>query len=129
MKIILRLLGSNQNENWYIFILQSDLIFQNKSSIRDHFRGWRKVLLYNIAKLAKGKANNIFLCTSNDIFNCCHKGFMRPDKLPDIWVTIYDGTAKFFNMDFIKIKKRINIQIFSKQKPIYTNCFYKLRLN
>ena len=122
-------LGSKIKTDWYIFVIQSDLIFGTHACIREHFRGWRKVLLFNILNLAiKKNVQNIFLCTSKDIFECCHPRFNRPQKIPKIWKVFYDETAKFFNMKKVYAKSKINIQIFSRYNPIYKNRFYKLSL-
>lgn len=119
-------LGSKIKNDWYIFVIQSDLIFEKPASIREHFRGWRKVILANIVQHASKEADNIFLCTAGDRLKCCHPRFAKPEKLPRNWEIFYDETAKFFNMKMTKTKTEVNIQIFARHKPVYTNQFYKL---
>ena len=122
-------LGSRSDRKWYIFILQSDIAFRKRSYIKEHFRGWRKVLFANIMKLAIGKADTIYLCRAEDVIRCCHPEFWKPKKLPDSWRIIYDETAKYFNMKIARLDEYINIQTFKDLQPIYTNVFYKLDLN
>ena len=37
-------LGSKIEKSWYILVIQSDLVFRKPAALREHFRGWRKVL-------------------------------------------------------------------------------------
>lgn len=119
-------LGSEIGKDWYISVIQSDLVFKRPAALREHFRGWRKILFTQIVNCAKGRADNIFLCTSQDVFKCCHPAFLRPDNLPNNWKIIYDGTAGFFDMKRTRKTQKVNIQIFSKAKAVYANQFFKL---
>jgi hypothetical protein len=121
-------LGSTSEEAWYIFVLQSDIAYRQPSYIREHFRGWRKILFAKIKEMAMGKTRSICLCRPEDVIKCCHPGGIIPKKVPETWREIYDATAKYFNMKIVQLDKRINIQTFKNLKPVYTNIFFRLNL-
>ncbi len=121
------LLGKTNHLGWFVFIVQSDLMFNQTTVIRDHFRGWRKILFHELLTMAKGRTENIYLTRSEDVWKSC-KPKSRPQKIPDSWVSIYDKTAVEFEMKPVSLNEAIDIQIIDGEESLYTNQFYKLKI-
>jgi hypothetical protein len=122
-------LGSIIENDFYIFTIQSDLAFHTPTYVKEHFRGWRKILFYNIIKYAiRKKAENIFVLPADEVYRTCHPKYRKPKKLPYFWKIFYDETSKSFNMKLIRMNKTVNIQIYSRQPKIHTDRFFKLSL-
>jgi hypothetical protein len=122
-------LGSITEEASYLFVIQSDIAYRKPSYLREHFRGWRKILFYEIVDKVLNKTRVLYLCRSQDIINCCHPRCITPQKIPGTWRETYEGTAAYFKMKPVRLSKAVNIQTFQDIKPVYTNIFYKLDLN
>jgi hypothetical protein len=112
-----------------LMVLQSDLSFRAPSYIRDYFRGWRKVLFAVIVRAVLKDTRLIYLPRTEDVLRCCHKGFRAPQSVPESWKCIYDATAETFGMELIRLGKKVNIQVFSDQRGVYTDYFYALDLS
>lgn len=121
-------LGVRASDAWFVFVMQSDLALRNPSYIRDHFRGWRKVLFANILRLAAGKATTVYLCRSEDVLRACNKDFPAPREVPIAWSKIYDETASFFGMKPVRLRERVDAQVFPGQPAVTTDCFYALSI-
>jgi hypothetical protein len=122
-------LGMTTRKAWYIFILQSDLTRRVPAYVRDHFRGWRKVLFANIIRTAEHCVDRIYLCEEDHVLEACHKDYPKPTKLPKLWQSIYRGTACDFRMDQTELKRAINIQLYDRHAPVYARNMYCLHLN
>jgi len=120
-------LGKITGEECYIFIMQSDLVYRNPAFIRDHFRGWRKILFANIVLLTSRKCKTIYLPSANDVTKCCHP-FRRPKITPKSWRMVYDRTAEDFRFSKTRLQKAVNIQVYRDLAPVKVNVFYKLDL-
>lgn len=122
-------LGRKAADGWYLFALQSDLASRAPTAVRDHFRGWRKVLLAAVLQLASGEVSTIYLCRAEDVLRACHpKALWVPPQLPALWQTIYNQTAEEFGFRCERVERRINIQLYNKQRPVYADEFYRLDL-
>lgn len=119
-------LGTKTPRAWFIFVMQSDLALRGPSYIREHFRGWRKVLFANIVRMARGHAATIYLCRSEDVLRACHSSFRPPQRVPGSWEAIYNRTAGDFCMQLVEIPERVNIQLFPDQPEMVVDNFYQL---
>jgi hypothetical protein len=112
---------------WLIIVLQSELAFNKSSNLREHFRGWRKVIFsYIINEAKKNGIERLYLVSSKDIMECCSPAHMKPKSVPESWIQIYDHTAVFFNLKMKKIGNELDIQLYARKKPIYKSIFYEL---
>ena len=118
-------LGEKKSDGWYVYVLQSDVVGARSALVRQHFRGWRKVLFAHILREAIEKTSNIFLCSAADVLRACRPEFPRPDQAPESWMAIYDDTARFFNMEQVQASKPINIQIYPDLPAVPTDRFYR----
>jgi len=122
-------LGIRARTAWYVLTLQSDLAFGTSAYVQAHFRGWRKVLFANLLSAAAADdADTVYLCTAQDVLRACHPGYYSPVQVPRAWECIYDRTAADFHMRPVRLRRPLNIQLFSRQKAVYTTRFYELRL-
>ena len=119
-------LGCVTRKSWYVFVMQSDLCKHGPASVREHFRGWRKVLLANIIDEARKTARYLFLCRGEDVLKSCHPDYSTPSSLPVSWKSIYDGTARSFNMNLVALPSRLNIQLYDRKRPVYAQEMYGL---
>jgi|GEM_PF-6065706 len=121
-------LGEIRDGACYIFVMQSDIMYRAPSQIRDHFRGWRKVLFENIVDIAKRECREIYLPMARDIVKCCHPSFFVPATIPDSWRMIYDRTATDFHFTATKLQVPVNIQVYQKLEPVLVRDFFQMRL-
>lgn len=108
----------------FIFVLQSDIMFLGSSAVRDHFRGWRKILFHHIIQEAYLKRSDLYLVSAHDVIHCC-KPKMKPKCVPESWINIYDKTAEYFDMEQVEISTSINIQPYRYGPNHFVNSFYK----
>lgn len=120
-------LGQITASGWFIYIIQSDIMFNRSSIIRDHFRGWRKLLVTKLIEQARGKAGKIFLSPAEHVIETC-KVKSKPEKLPQSWISLYDKTAEEFGMKRVLVPECVNIQCFEREKDIRSNDFYVLTI-
>jgi hypothetical protein len=118
-------LGLEIRDAWYIFALQSDLAFGTPSYIRDHFRGWRKVLFASVLHAGMDKVRAVYLCTAADALRACHQEYRAPRTVPRSWEAIYEQTAADFHMQPVQLERGVNIQVFSGQPAVRTCRFYQ----
>jgi hypothetical protein len=121
-------LGMRCSDVWYVFVLQSDLAFKSPSYVRDHFRGWRKILFAHILKLAYQCGCRVLLCRSEDALRCCSSSLPVPRTVPPSWKVLYDRTAEEFGMTRVRVGKAIDIHIFRHQDPVFADEFYEAKL-
>ncbi|MCE7990895.1 MAG: hypothetical protein HEP71_02905 [Roseivirga sp.] len=120
-------LGQITPLGWFVLIIQSDIMFNKSSVIRDHFRGWRKLLVTKLIEQARGKTEKIFLCPAEHVIETC-KVKSKPEKLPQSWISLYDKTAEEFGMKRVLVPEGVNIQCFEREKDIRSNDFYALTI-
>jgi hypothetical protein len=122
-------LGRIIDRNLYIITLQSDLFFTNPSYIREHIKGWRRVIFNEIIQHMKNKVKNIYLITTEDIV-FTYKSFLSKyqQSPPAIWDKIYDNTAYQFGMKLVTFDYNINLQTVHGSPEINTNKMYHLKI-
>jgi hypothetical protein len=121
-------LGKKTRVAWYVMVMQSDLASRGPSCMDEHFRGWRKILFANIVAQAHGKVDNLYLCRAEDVEQVCFPGTKEIGRVPERWMSIYDGTAEQWGMPLVEINPPVNIQVHRRQKPIYARHFHRLSL-
>jgi len=117
------LLGIATDSAWFVFVLQSDLAAATPSYVRDHFRGWRRILFAGLTSLAAGRVEAIFLPLASDVAAACSE----PEP-PDTWTAIYDQTAAFFQMRDVDLQIPVNIQTLSRRSPYTTSRFHRFQV-
>lgn len=118
-------LGLKEFKYWYIFTLQSDLLYRT-SYIRDHFRGWEKILFCILIGRARTEGATIFLPRSCDILLSCYPTEFTPDSVPLSWKQIYDYTANYFGMKLRDLSEPVDSQVFDSGPPAFLKSFYCL---
>jgi hypothetical protein len=121
-------IGKKIDRAWYVFVMQSDVESKGPSYVREHFRGWRKVLFANIVAQARGKVDTLYLCRAKDAARACFPGTMEVEQVPQRWMNIYDLTAAQWGMRLVKVSKPVDMQMYRRRKPILSQHFYELRL-
>jgi hypothetical protein len=95
--------GMKTDRAWYIFVMQSDLATRGPSNVRDHFRGWRKILFANVVAQARGKVDALYLCRAEDAVRACFRLTKeKPGRVSQRWRSIYDLTAEQWGMRLVK---------------------------
>src|SRR5260370_17632451 len=118
-------LGTKLRDDWFVFVLQSDLAIGTPSYVRDHFRGWAKVLFSTVLEKARNQAKAIYVCRANDALRTCHPSFPRPEQVPSSWQVSYDATAAFFWMQLVHLLSPLSMQLYPRQKPVLVQRFFK----
>ena len=119
-------LGMERGSDWFILVLQSDVASVAPAACRQHFRGWRKVLLGTILRLSVDRAEAVWLCNSADVLRACDKRFTRRSSPPDSWRGIYEETATFFGMVPVTLPEGINIQVLADGDAVSATSFFRL---
>jgi hypothetical protein len=122
-------LGIATRRTWYLCVLQSDLVRTGPAAVREHFRGWRKILFANVISYALESAESLCLCREEDVLRACHEDYSRFSSPPMNWRSIYSGTAAFFGMTGVDLRRRINIQLYDRKPPTYARRLYSLDLS
>jgi hypothetical protein len=97
--------------------------------VRDHFRGWRKILFANVVAQAHGKADTLYLCRAEDAERACIPARTDPGRLAQKWTRIYDLTAEQWRMRLVKVEQPVNVQIYNRMVPVLSQYFYELPLS
>jgi len=118
-------LGKKTDKECFVFIMQSDLAYRTPAFIRDHFRGWRKLLFKNVAQIANRKHTTIYLPSAHDVTRCCQP-FRKPLTTPKNWLMIYDRTAEDFQLTPVLLREPVNIQVYRDLAPVVVREFFKL---
>ncbi len=120
-------LGRITSQGWFIFIIQSDIMFNKSASIREHFRGWRKLLIMKVLEKAYGKTDTIYLCPAESVIETC-KPKSKPQEVPKSWLNLYNKTARDFGMKRVIITKEVDIQCFEREKSVFSKDFFELKI-
>jgi hypothetical protein len=121
--------GRKIDRAWYVVVMQSDLASKGPSYIRDHFRGWRKILFANVVAQARGKVDALYLCRAEDAERACIPARNASGRRTESWMRIYDLTAEQWGMRLVKVQEPVNVQIYHRRAPILSQYFYELPLN
>lgn len=119
-------LGRYVGDDLFVLVMQSDLVFQGPSFIREHFRGWRKILFSQVLSHARSNTHKVHLCRSEDVLRTCHPNFSPPASVPAVWRQIYDETAAFFGMEAVQLDRRLDIQTLRCLPARYSRNFFVL---
>ena len=120
-------LGRRIGAALYIFTLQSDLVHQGPAYVREHFRGWRRVLFNEIlVEATRARIATIRLSRSSDVRKTYDTEIGCPSAIPRLRHYVYDDTAAFFKMRKVRIDKQLNIQPLCDFPLAYTREFYNL---
>ena len=122
-------IGRRIDRAWYVFVMQSDLASRGPSYVRDHFRGWRKILFLNLVAQARGKVDALYLCRAEDAVRACIPARKEGGRLAQKLTRIYDLTAEQWGMKLVKVQAPVNVQIYHRLAPVVSQYFYKLPLN
>ena len=118
-------LGEKKSDGWYVYVLQSDVVGARTASVRQHFRGWRKILFTYVLREAVENTSNLFLCSAPDVLRACRPEFPRPDQALENWKVISDSTAQFFGMELVQVPTPVDIQIYPELPAVSVNRFYR----
>jgi len=118
--------GKKKANAWYILVMQSDLGSEGPSCVRDHFRGWRHVLLANVLARARGEADRVFMCRAQDVERGCFSVPKNPARVSQRWTRIYDRTAEEWDMRLSKLEEPVNVQVYRGRDPVWCQHFYEL---
>lgn len=113
---------------WHVLTLQSDLAFRGPAFVREHFRGWRKVLFSVLRRLAATQVESLYLCAQEDVLASCHRDFPRPTSAPPAWSAIYERTAREHVMESVTLPDPLNIQLYDRHPPFIATRMYHLPL-
>jgi len=116
---------------WYVFALQSDLALHGRPALRDHLRGWRKVLMACVLNAAcEQGVRDVCLPTAQAVYEMARLSRAYPlTAVPDLWRQIYDRTAREFGMQLAAVESAVNIQSMPHRRASACATFYRLRLS
>lgn len=118
-------LGIRGRDAWYVFVLQSDLAFRSPPYVRDHLRGWRKILFASILRLASKRVPRVYLCRAEDALRACSSCLPVPRVVPESWKSIYERTAADFGLRPIRLGRPVDIQLLPNCGSVYADAFYE----
>lgn len=119
------LLGILSGSNLYIVTLQSDPTCNTPSAIREHFRGWRRVLLR--LALRRYQPERCYLVRSKDVLRACHDAYNVPISIPKSWLNIYEQSANEAGGKTKTLDRGINIQLYPRHAKVIAKKFYILK--
>ena len=109
---------------WVILNVQSDWASRGPSWIRDHFRGWQRILVYCLLLMAEGSGiTAVAMPRASAVARASHP--LQPNaNPPQHWVTLYDGTAEALGMKVSRFVAEVDIQTIAHLPPVMCSCFY-----
>jgi hypothetical protein len=114
----------NDQTWWYVINVQSDLMSQGSSCLRDLFRGWQRVLFWIVLGLAYSRGvTMIALPPADALADSSALGNAGGRRL-DAWRPLYDGVASFFAMSRIEVPQPINVQPMLFLPETWCSTFY-----
>lgn len=118
-------LGSVHSGQCLIAVLQSDVARRRQPSyVREHFRGWRKVLLSLICVAVADRADTIVIPRAADVARACHASFPAAPAQITVWETIYDRTALDFGLVLTKLKRPIDLRVYAERPAVWADTAY-----
>lgn len=115
-------LGVRTPDSWYVFVIQSDLASHPSARVREHFRGWRRVLFAHVVAQARESVGRLFLVHPDDLER-------RPGIPPSsFWAQTYGQTARDWRMSLETLAEPMNIQVLHGRPPVFARRFYRLDL-
>ena len=119
------LLAILRGRDLYIVTLQSDPSFNVPSAVKEHFRGWRRILL-NLT-MTHYQPRRAYLVQSEDVLRACYQGSNVPAKVPVSWQHIYEQSAKESGKKIMTLERGLNIQLYARHPKVIAKRFYVLK--
>ena len=113
-----------ENRNCQVLALQSDIIRRRVAYVKDHFRGWRKVLFMLLVNLVQNQTETVSLFRASDIAKACHANSKPSARQVGVWESIYDKTAEDFGLEPRRLDYSSNLQLYADQPKYATNVAY-----
>ncbi len=101
-----------------ILIMQSDLVRRRPSYVREHFRGWRKVLFLLVASIVREHADTICMFRASDVARACDPRFIPTSMQIAAWRSIYERTAADFGLALTRLENPADLQIYRGMAPV-----------
>lgn len=118
-------LGIATKNEWFVLVMQSDLVRRGNAAVREHFRGWRRVLFSELLTMAQRAVPDLYLACEEDVVRACHEDFPRPTNMSPVWEAIYARTAHDFGLSLRVLPHPVNIQLYDRKPPILASTFYQ----
>lgn len=95
---------------WFITNVQSDIMSQPASCLRDIFRGWQRILFWLIIGLARNNGISKIALPSATAMATHLEIDAAPGKRVNGWRHLYDGVASYFDLPVLHLPRSVNIQ-------------------
>jgi hypothetical protein len=95
-----------------LLIMQSDLARRRPSYVREHFRGWRKILFLIVANVVMERADTICVFRASDVARACDPRFTPTSMQIAAWRSIYERTAADFGLALTELERPADLQIY-----------------
>ena len=118
-------LGQKRREGWVILAMQSDAASHAAACVREHFRGWRKVLLAGISALAAAEGREVLLSSAREVARAVESRGDAPAKPLPSWTAIYDRTASELGMELVELHEAFDIRLYRASSPVMSSKFYR----
>ena len=108
----------------HVLVLQSDLARRRPSYVREHFRGWRKILFLVVASLVRHRADDICVFRALDVARSCHRSFLPTATQIAAWESIYDRTAADFGLRLAALDECADLRIYASEPCVCARVGY-----
>lgn len=109
---------------WVVLNIQSDWASRGPTWIRDHFRGWQRILIYCLLLMAEGSGIAAVAMPRASAVARASYPLRANANPPQHWVALYDGTAEVFEMKMSRFLVEVDIQTIAHLPPVMCSCFY-----
>jgi hypothetical protein len=109
---------------WVVLNIQSDWASRGPSCIRDHFRGWQRVLIYCLLVLAQdSNISGVAIPHASTVVRASKP--LRPEtNASQHWLALYDGTAEALDMKVSRLPTEVDIQTIVHLPPVMSSLFF-----
>lgn len=116
--------SAGRGKCWVVLNLQSDWMSFGASSVRVHFRGWQRVILYCLLEMAN--LLDVAFVAMPPAAAVARASFpLSPERKPSrYWTELYDGTALALGMRLCELDEAIDIQPMAHFPPVMCSTFY-----
>jgi hypothetical protein len=109
---------------WFINNIQSDLMSNAASCLREIFRGWQRVLFWLLLSLARARGiSRIAIPPASAVASGVDAESIS-DQRVNGWRPLYDGIGTFFNLPSRRFSKPLSIQPMLNKPKAYCSTFY-----
>lgn len=116
-------LGTISHGVCVVLVMQSDVAYRSPSYVREHFRGWRKVLFTGIIERCRDACSLVLVPSATDV-HACRMPCNRPLAPAASWHEVYDRTATEFGLTPMSLCETLNIQALRDLDPVMCQQFY-----